>query len=461
MARHPLFAYIVTHPEVLLNIDFAREIWMIPDRLIATSAVMTGPHPIYTLTCMGDIYLGKLFVHDQQFYAVTSFTRTDDRMAEEKTFSATAQPLNFKYDPKETKPLCTPQDQLLLQPGDIGNYLEGPALDTTIGLFFANYLFLVYPFGNTIPYLNEEITTEKLEEKIAIPLMNGTISPKDTKDKYINALTLFGQATEIFCPNISEKTIVIPPSIDALRKKLVAENKEALDAGDISVMTEIEDILIKAYREHLKGDSSLHFLLKKKYFNVTLKKLFLTQGMTEKFGQPGKFVFIDNPMGQGWKIKDLKYIFDEVRAGAYSRAVETADGGVIAKLILRVLQDTRIDTLDCGTTRGEHVVGTKTQLKDFMWNYIINPDNSTTVISPEILDSLVGKSLIIRTPGYCQAKKGYCAKCFGKTFEELGQQAFAPVANDFARNQTTASLKKMHGSSHSAVDVSDINRFLV
>jgi len=461
MVRTPLINFIVSHQKVLIQTDFAREIWMIPERIAASAVEEEDGNLFFTVSCLAPLYAGKLFVYKGLFYAVLTSERIDDRSSEIKTYRVQGERTGIVHDPKENKPLCTPQDAFLLEAGEIANYPEGSAIETTVGIFIANYLFLVYPFGAVVPYLNEEFSASKLEKRISIPLLEGKVTTRDVKDKYINTLSLFGQSNEIICPNISEKTITIPKEIHDLRDKLVAENLEALQAGDASVMSDIEQKLIKAYKAYLEGDPSLHFLLKSKYFNVTLKKLFLTQGMTEVFGSPGKFTFIANPMGNGWKMEDLPHIFNEVRSGSYSRAVETADGGVIAKLILRVLQDTRITIDDCKTKRGEHIHGNKDQLRDFVWNYVIEKDGSNTLMTDDNIGEFVGKDLTIRTPGYCQATQGFCAKCFGRLFEVLGQKAFAPVANDFARTQTTNSLKSMHGKSHSTVDVSDINRYLV
>lgn len=457
MASAALIDYIKAHQYVLIQTDFWREIFMIADRMVA----QTRNGDQFTITTQSPLYKGKLFAFEGRFFGTESFTRIDDRSSEDKIYQVKGTPTEIVHVFKETVPLCTPQDKMLVQPGDIANYPEGSTLDSTIGIFLANYVFLVYPFGDIIPYVNEEFSESKLQDRISRPLLDGVITTKDTKDKYINALSLFGQSNEIFCPGISEKTISIPDSITQLRERLIAENKEALEAGDASVMSDIEQQLIQAYKDHLKGDSSLHFLLKKKYFNVAMKKLFLTQGMVEQFGSPGKFSYVAQPMGSGWKQEDLPTIFNEVRQGSYARAVETADGGVIAKLILRVFQDTRIVIDDCGTKRGEQVNGDKSQLKEFVWNYVVEKDGTNTLLTPEDLDKFVNKDLTIRTPGYCQAEEGFCAKCFGKPFEVLGQKAFAPVANDFAKVQTTNALKSMHGKSHSTVDISNINDFLL
>lgn len=458
MKRPPLIEYIISHQPTLLKTDFAREIWMNPERLIANDVLPDGR---YIITTPSELYEGKLFVHKTKFLSVTSWRRIDNRDTDEATYEVIAQATDISYDKNETRPLCTPQDVFDLKPGDIINYKDDTPMSTTIGRYIANYWFLVWPFGDTIPYINKEFKASNLEKIIDPYLLDGTISVDQVKDKYINAMTLFGQSNDIFCPNISEKTITIPKEIHILRDKLVAENREALEKGDATVMSMIEQKLISRYKEHLANDPSMHYLLKKKYFDVTLKKLFLTQGMTEVFGQSGKFVFIDNPMGNGWKQKDLPDIFNEVRKGSYSRAVETANGGVVAKLILRVFQDTTIDLDDCKTKHGEHIHGDKRELEDFIGNYVIEPNGSTTLITKENVSEYTSRDVIIRTPGYCQAPQGYCAKCFGKMFETLGQKAFGPIANALGSKMTTASLKAMHGLSHSVVNVSQINKYLI
>jgi hypothetical protein len=458
MKREPLIEYIISHKPTLLKTDFAREIWMNPERLIASHRDTDNE---FTIKTISDLYSGKLFVYDNKYYGVSSWQRIDNRESDEATYRVQAEDTHIPYNPNETRPLCTPQDTFDLYPGDIANYKDSDPLPTTIGRFIANYWFLVWPFDDIVPYINKEFKASNLERILDNHILNNTISIRQVKDRYINAMTLFGQSNDIFCPNISEKTITIPKEIHELRERLVSENREALEHGDTTVMSMIEKTLISRYREYLHGDPSLHFLLKKKYFDVTLKKLFLTQGMTEKFGSPGKFSFIEQPMGSGWKQKDLPDIFNEVRQGSYARAVETANGGVIAKLILRVFQDTNIGVDDCKTTRGEYIHGDKNELKDFIGNYVIESDGTNTLITDENVSEYVDRDVIIRTPGYCQANPGYCAKCFGKMFETLGQKAFGPVANSMASRFTTNSLKSMHGKSHNVNVISSINKYLI
>ena len=456
--RSAIVEYIIAQQQSLTYTDFVRELFMIPDRLEASSQ---NPDKSFIIETECPIYKGRLFVYGNAFYGVSDYERIDDHDLDHKVYRIEAIETNIPYHQNDNKALCTPQDIFYLMPDDIVNYKSDESIQTTIGIFIANYLFFVYPFHDIIDYLNEEFTDNKMEKRIGFKIISGLIDVQEAKDKYINCLTLFGQSNEIICPNITEKTITVPPEIKELRDKLVKENKDALERGDASIMAMIEKQLIARFKAYLKGDPSMHFLLKKKVFDVTLKKLLLTQGMTEIFGSPGQFKFIENPMGNGWKKDDLPYIFNEVRSGSFSRAIETANGGVIAKLILRVLQDTRIDIEDCGTLHGEHVHGTKNNLEEFLYNYTVESDGSNILISEETEKSLMGRDLIIRTPGYCEATQGFCAKCFGHIFMVLGQKAFAPIANDLGRNQLVSSLKKMHGSSHSTVDIDDLDKYVV
>lgn len=456
--------FILTYQESLLELDFIRELFMIPERIEAAYEYKLGDDHHLTLVTQAPLYKGKLLVSNNKFYAVTSFEKDLSYLANEehqKRYNVIAQETAIPYIAQESNPLATPQDTFTLYPGQIENYTDTSPIETTLGRFIANKCFLVYPFGDIIPYYNEEFTVGLLEKKISKALLNNQITVAQIKDKYINSLSLFGNSPDILAPNITEKTITIPKYITDLREKLITEHKAALDAGDVSVMTDIEQQLINAYKDYLKGDPSLHFLLKKKFFNVALKKLFLTHGIVEKFGESGKFTFIDNPMSSGWKQENLPDIFNEVRSGSYSRAIETADGGVVAKLILRVFQDTRLDTKDCETKLGQKILATKENLKDYLYNYVVNPDGTITLIDESTLSQFIGKEIIIRTPGYCKATKGFCAKCFGYLFEQLGQKAFAPIANDLARVFTVSALKKMHGTNHSTVKINDINKYLI
>ncbi len=456
--------FIVTYQNSLLELDLIRELFMIPERLEAAYEYQLGEDHHLTLITQAPLYKGKLLIANDKFYAITSFEKDLSYTPNEennKRYNVITQETAIPYQRQESTPLATPQDTFILYPGQIENYTDTNPIETSLGRFIANYCFLVYPFGSVIPYHNEEFTVSILEKKISKALLNNAITVQQIKERYINSLSLFGNSPDILAPNITEKTITIPKHITDLREKLIAEHKVALDAGDVSVMTDIEQQLISAYKDYLKGDPSLHFLLKKKFFNVALKKLFLTHGIVEKFGESGKFTFIDNPMSSGWKQENLPDIFNEVRSGSYSRAIETADGGVVAKLILRVFQDTRLDTKDCETKLGQKVFATKENLKDYLYNYVVNPDGTTTLIEESSLSQFIGREIVIRTPGYCKATKGFCAKCFGYLFEELGQKAFAPIANDLARVFTVSALKKMHGTNHSTVKITDLNKYLI
>ena len=64
--------------------------------------------------------------------------------------------------------------------------------------------------------------------------------------------------------------IVPPKGLDALRNKLIKENKDKLD--DPTVIADIENQLIAYYKEYLKGDLSEGFYLKDKGINVSLKR---------------------------------------------------------------------------------------------------------------------------------------------------------------------------------------------
>lgn len=463
MARSPIIKYIIEHQSTLLHIDFSREIWMIPDRVSGRKIGVSGNYPIFEIDVEGDMYRGKLFEFEGSVYGVGEFDRIRDDSDDVIRYRVVGEPTDIEF-PKDAEPLCRPTDKFTLYPGEIKNFKESQAVETTIGRFIGNYLFLVYPFGDAIPYINEEMNADRIADEIGTRLVNGTLGPNavsNIKDKYGSTLFLFGQATDMFCPNITEKVISPPKEISELLKRLVEENRAALDAGDASVMADIEAKVISEYKKYLKGDPAEDFLLKSKYFNVTLKKLYLAQGMTEKFGSPGQFVFIDQPMGEGWRVKDIPAILNETRQGSYQRAVETANGGVIAKLILRVFQDVRIVMADCKSPIGETIDGTAGQIREFIGSYAINPDKSLTLITEENQASFLGKPLVVRTPGYCKSEKGFCAKCFGHTFEVLKITSLAPEFNNFAKTQTTNSLKSMHGKSHKVVDISDINRFLV
>lgn len=365
-------------------------------------------------------------------------------------------------------PLMSPQVEFILKPGQIGNYPNdgnNKDLKTSFGLFMSNYLLLSSVFKDTIPYQNKEFTPSLLEGLLTDHILKKNVTVDSVHTFYNNVLYLSNLA-EFFVPNISMKSLMTNPLIEKRKKELLQQHKKALQDGDPIVMSMIEKELIAMDKESLKDDVSSRYFQSKKQWNVVRKKSSVLLGMSEKFSSPGNFNFIENSLEEGWKQKDLPALCNDSRAGSYGRAKETADGGNIAKITLRVFQNLAITSEDCGTTKYNNVMLHQHNYRDYIGrNYM--DGNTLTVLTEDIAKQKIGHLMRFRSPLYCApdkdkgSTKGICYTCMGQIFKQLGQTKVATSIQSFSSKHLSAALKKFHGTVVSTVHVDDLDDFTI
>lgn len=445
-------AYVASHLESLLYRDYLIELFTHADRVpLVPKTPTTG-----TVTTPSPLYEGKLVAYDNRLFRIESFQILSKTEDDDTVYDVVVSPTGIDI-PKDNL-LCVPTDPVYLSPGMIANYTKGETIETTIGLLLLNYLVLANPYGDIIPYKNEIWKSGKLQDEIGDLLLNKKVTVAQVK-KSNNNMFFFGQMTEVFCPNLTKKALTTSDKIPALKKKLLAENADALAKGDSVTMANIEAQLIAADKEYLKDDPASLFLIKGKYWNIVRKKLFLTHGMVERFGQKGVFDFVPNSLEEGWTQDAVPVIFNETRSGSYSRAMETADGGARAKEILRVFQNTRVVENDCGSKKGLTVLFAPYNSSEYIYRYALI-GGKLVEITNENHKSFHGKAVSVRSPQYCKSENGLCYTCVGKLFQSLGQDEFATVVQSLASAFLTKSLKKTHGTSVGVYTIKNLNDYI-
>lgn len=454
--------YIRTNRKLFLTMDFLQEIFTIPTRwqLETLSPDSTKGQFTSVLTARCPMYEGKLFVNGTQFYKLVSWTRTDQHTTPTPTYQVVVAEAGIVYDPKENGPLVTPQTPLVISAGDIPSYKDPTPMNTTVGRYVANSVLFVELFDDKVPYFNREIKQRDYEKAIGDALLAKTVDPLKVKDVAIDNYYFLLSHPELYSPNLTEKSLTTSSEIPALRAKLVAERKERIDAGDPTAMQEVESQLIAADKAYLKDDPSIHFLISKKAFNNSRKKLLLTGGSIEVFGSPGQYTFVENPLAKGWKPANFPALVNESRLGSQSRALETAKGGEDAKFIGRVLQDLYVIEANCRTKVGmlEHL--DKYTIGEQYDRYIMMGDGSEVLLTEDNASMYMDSTVMLRSAMHCRTKKGFCARCMGRTFEVLGQEALSAPAKSLSATFSNAALKKMHTSGVAVVKITGLNQFM-
>lgn len=348
-------------------------------------------------------------------------------------------------------------DEFMLSDGMIANYTSSTPVKTDVGKFLVNYIVLVDPFGDKVPYINGTIKTDDTDRIVANLIATDQIGRKEY-NKYLNNAFWFGQDGTIFSAALSEKTVGYDPKLVAKRKELFEKYKDQM--SDPTVLTIIEKELAAIEDAYIKGDESEPFFMGAgKKTREARKKFFCTFGMTKSFGglDEGGFTFTKETLEEGWNPSNFQNCCNEVRRGSYGRGLETAKGGSESKFILRIFQEVKIIEDDCHDKRGMAITVTKNNIKTLLSRYLVNGD----VIDAKNADSYIGKTVRIRSPMSCRTKNGYCYKCCGKIFEDTKQASIGMQTLTITSAFTSDAMAAMHTSQVPTQELTDLNQYII
>lgn len=383
---------------------------------------------------------GKLFTKSLKLFVVTEAHNGRIISSEEVTGITTK--LSF-------------YDRFTLETGMIPNYVGEPT-ETTLGVFLLNNNTLVKAFGDKIPYVNGKWNMGDIEKKIAEQVIYGAIKPNEVF-RYVDYIHFLSGFNDFCVPALSEKAITANEAVTKRREELFAQYKDQLNDPNVILM--IENELIKLDKEQLQGDVSSGFLINGKNFDVQRKRMFLMMGLIESFGdEKDGFNATTTNLNEGWKVGELPTLSNDIRRGSYSRALSTAKSGYLSKMMGRNFQDSSIVMDDCGTVKGLPIHLDKNNISRWLYRTIIE-DDKLTILTSDIINSYLGKTVIVRSPMYCIAKDGYCYTCMDSRFKAVGIKLLniSPVA--ISSELLNASLKKMHGTKVSLLTIDDLSNF--
>ncbi|MGE5362509.1 MAG: DNA-directed RNA polymerase subunit beta' [Bacteroidota bacterium] len=188
-------------------------------------------------------------------------------------------------------------------------------------------------------------------------------------------------------------------------------------------------------------------------------------------GQSGEI--IENPIIANFKegLSVLEYFISThgARKGLADTALKTADAGYLTRRLCDVAQDVIVSEIDCGTIRGVAV----TALKDVELEReslaeritgrvaqedVYDPRTDEVIVAAgdlitediaEAIDDANIESVYIRTVLTCEAKRGVCAKCYGRNLTngklvEIGEAVGIIAAQSIGEPGTQLTLRTFH-----------------
>lgn len=310
---------------------------------------------------------------------------------------------------------------LTVNPEDIMNLSE--TVESTYGDLLFNYIGLVHPFGDRIPYQVGPVKIRKVEALISKKLCDNVeiagVEPRPDQIpvwmymKYGRCMGALAGYTQLFVPTLTPKSLSTNQAIMVRRAELLEEHKERLH--DPVIVAQIQNELIQMDKDNLKGDPSEGFFISNKTWGTARKRMFSIHGPEAGFNEGGNAELVVNSLNEGWDVSKLPAMFNSSRAGSFYRGALTALGGEAVKFFMRVFQNTNISQDDCGSklTVSRLIDGDRLGYYEGMWEVLA--DGSVSELTEDRLPALAGKVVKTRSPIYCKTgHTDYCAKCCGQ-----------------------------------------------
>lgn len=346
------------------------------------------------------------------------------------------------FDVREPK--FNPQAKFTLQAGE---YINKETVNTTVGIFLFNKLMVEGMLEDVVPggYYNEIVDKKKfskLTDMVAAAIMSQKIQIKPTVADFLNANEFWGLGlVSIFATSYSMETIVPNKELEAKKVELL---KNAPD-NDLATLSKIEQTLIKE-ADRLTAGSPGKFLFDsgaRGSFSNDFKNMAVSIGPVEN-PITKEFDFMTSNYMEGIKKEDIPAAANSILNAEYPKAIGTAQGGYMSKVLYSVFQTMGIDEdgTDCGTNNGLTVVLTKDTLRDYVDQYIID-GKKLVLIDEELPVKYMNHPVQLRSPMYCISDK-LCSKCAGKRFYKVGITDIGLTVPSMSGALQNAQLKKRH-----------------
>lgn len=315
--------------------------------------------------------------------------------------------------------LFSMKEMVSLEAGVLPNQPE-PVI-TNYGTILANYICLVYPFGDKIPFVNERFSASKLEQMVVERMK--AVAPADPAErdpeliyvdeylKFTNAMMSLTAYTQLCVPASTEKTITPPPGIQEYRAKLLEENKHHLH--DPAVIAKIDAQLVQYLKDWLKDDPGMGFLISNKSFDVVRKELYLMIGANVGMDGSGKFELVKGSLSEGWNPENFDILNTVSRSGSFSRGAETEKGGEATKWLFRAASNMSVTGEDCGSTVGVEIFAKPGEERKLIGFTAILGDKQVKITKDNV-GQYLGRALTLRSSAFCRfPKTDFCKVCVG------------------------------------------------
>ncbi|QDO92516.1 DNA-directed RNA polymerase subunit beta' [Formosa sediminum] len=367
-------------------------------------------------------------------------------------------------------------------------------------------------FNEKVPhaagYINQVLTKKSLRDIIG-NILRVTSVPETAE--FLDAIKTLGYKFAFQGGlSFSLGDIIIPPEKQGMIDKanglvdgimgnynmgLITNNERYNQVIDIwtSTNAELTELSMKRIREDQQGFNSVFMMLDSgaRGSKEQIRQLTGMRGLMAKpkKSNAGGGEIIENPILSNFKegLSILEYFISThgARKGLADTALKTADAGYLTRRLVDVSQDVIINSEDCGTLRGVEVTALKKndEVVESLGERVIGRVSLHDVYNPLTEELLVSEGQLIdddiadkinqspldavevRSPLSCEAKKGICAKCYGRNLStnkmvQLGEAVGVVAAQSIGEPGTQLTLRTFHVGGI-AGNISEDNKLIV
>ncbi len=369
---------------------------------------------------------------------------------------------------------------------------------TTVGRVLFNQII-----PNEVPYQNYSFDKGKLND-VAMLIYEQTGQHRtsqfldDLKDlgfKYATKSGVTFSSSDILIPKKKQKIISatedsVNEIIDSYYNGAITEKEKSSRIIDRWKMaTElVTDVLMAELKDDQGGFNSIHmmYLSGARGGKDQIKQLGGMRGLMDKPTRGGSSVaeVIDTPIKSNFKegLTVLEYFISThgARKGLADTALKTADAGYLTRRLVDVAQNAIIHIEDCGTIEGLEVSAIKEGLEVVV--SLAERIQGRTALE-DVVDNVTGKvltkagdeitnsvartiqkhglsSVKIRSVVTCEAKKGICAKCYGRNLASqkpvtVGEPVGIIAAQSIGEPGTQLTLRTFHIGGAASTDIDE------
>ena len=336
-------------------------------------------------------------------------------------------------------------------------YFNEKDITTTVGRFVFNKIIIERELIGVLGYINEPITgghLSKIDDKLSKALLQDKITT-EAMANYLDRLQwLSMQAHTMLCGSFTMGVLKPIPEMQKVRDKLIKDNKDKLENGDLMTAIKVEQESLKVAVDKIKNDPGMDLFnsgargsLGNNYKNISVMKGPIFNPST------GKFDVVESNFMEGIRKEELPIYGNAIVTGAYPKAIGTATSGYFSKQITSALQAVLLDPpgSDCKTKMTIKHLLTPKNKADLMYRYI-EEKGKLVLLDETTMNSYMNKVVNLRTPMTC-AGKNICSKCAGEMYYLLGIKNAGLTASRASSTLLNLSMKKFHDGTAKTTEV--------